>query len=66
MFRPPGVWEGADRLAWEEHLHSYSRPITTEPFMVHTDIGRLVGDFERWEMVGAWSPPLALSMSPCL
>jgi len=32
----------------KEHLHSYSRPITTEPFMVHTDIGRLVGDFERY------------------
>lgn len=29
-------------------LASYSRPITTEPYMVHTDIGRLIGDFERY------------------
>ncbi|CAE7235582.1 R1, partial [Symbiodinium pilosum] len=32
----------------KEHLHSYSRPITTEPYMVHTDVGRLIGDFERY------------------
>mmetsp|Transcript_50002 Transcript_50002/g.119389 ORF Transcript_50002/g.119389 Transcript_50002/m.119389 type:complete len:1561 (-) Transcript_50002:177-4859(-) len=32
----------------KEHLSSYSRPITTEPYMVQTDVGRLIGDFERY------------------
>lgn len=31
----------------QEHLTSYSRPITTEPYMVQTDVGRLINDFER-------------------
>lgn len=35
-------------LLWcQEHLTSYSRPITTEPYMVQTDVGRLINDFER-------------------
>jgi len=29
-------------------LASYSRPITCEPYMVHTDVGRLIGDFENY------------------
>lgn len=32
----------------KEHLTSYSRPITTEPYMVQTDVGRLINDFERY------------------
>eukprot|EP00931_Biecheleriopsis_adriatica_P065295 TRINITY_DN39875_c0_g1_i1.p1 TRINITY_DN39875_c0_g1~~TRINITY_DN39875_c0_g1_i1.p1 ORF type:complete len:1562 (+),score=396.94 TRINITY_DN39875_c0_g1_i1:71-4756(+) len=32
----------------KEHLTSYSRPITTEPYMVATDVNRLIGDFERY------------------
>ena len=35
------------RIAEQDHLSSYSRPITTEPYMVQTDVGRLIGDFER-------------------
>eukprot|EP00971_Amphidinium_carterae_P153076 3034340-Amphidinium_carterae.1 len=31
-----------------ERLGSYSRPITTEPYMVRTDIGRLIRDFEDY------------------
>mmetsp|Transcript_17376 Transcript_17376/g.40527 ORF Transcript_17376/g.40527 Transcript_17376/m.40527 type:complete len:1562 (-) Transcript_17376:127-4812(-) len=32
----------------KERLASYSRPITTEPYMVRTDIGRLIHDFEDY------------------
>ncbi|CAK9064698.1 Alpha-glucan water dikinase [Durusdinium trenchii] len=32
----------------KDHLSSYSRPITTEPYMVQTDVGRLIGDFEPY------------------
>eukprot|EP00928_Gymnodinium_smaydae_P040513 TRINITY_DN27468_c0_g1_i1.p1 TRINITY_DN27468_c0_g1~~TRINITY_DN27468_c0_g1_i1.p1 ORF type:complete len:1602 (+),score=466.16 TRINITY_DN27468_c0_g1_i1:144-4808(+) len=32
----------------KEHLTSYSRPITTEPYMVNTDVNRLIRDFERY------------------
>eukprot|EP00933_Yihiella_yeosuensis_P052011 TRINITY_DN49998_c0_g1_i1.p1 TRINITY_DN49998_c0_g1~~TRINITY_DN49998_c0_g1_i1.p1 ORF type:complete len:1139 (+),score=240.32 TRINITY_DN49998_c0_g1_i1:3-3419(+) len=32
----------------KEHLGSYSRPITTEPYMVQTDVPRLIADFERY------------------
>jgi len=38
----------ADHGITKEHLHSYSRQITTEPYMVQTDVGRLIGDFERY------------------
>jgi len=32
----------------KERLASYSRPITTEPYMVNTDIPRLIRDFEEY------------------
>ena len=38
----------AEHNITKEHLTSYSRPITTEPYMVQTDIGRLISDFERY------------------
>mmetsp|Transcript_54501 Transcript_54501/g.116427 ORF Transcript_54501/g.116427 Transcript_54501/m.116427 type:complete len:1571 (-) Transcript_54501:182-4894(-) len=38
----------ADHGIDKERLASYSRPITTEPYMVNTDRGRLIGDFERY------------------
>lgn len=39
----------------KEHLTSYSRPITTEPYMVQTDVGRLINDFERQHTSRAFS-----------
>eukprot|EP00928_Gymnodinium_smaydae_P011570 TRINITY_DN14252_c0_g2_i3.p1 TRINITY_DN14252_c0_g2~~TRINITY_DN14252_c0_g2_i3.p1 ORF type:complete len:1625 (+),score=390.00 TRINITY_DN14252_c0_g2_i3:87-4961(+) len=38
----------ADHGITRERLASYSRPITTEPYMVHTDVGRLIGDFQHY------------------
>ncbi|CAE7711158.1 R1 [Symbiodinium sp. CCMP2456] len=38
----------AEHSITKEQLGSYSRPITTEPYMVETDIGRLIRDFERY------------------